>query len=34
VLVGEDGESVLRETVRLLAGHRVWDRFATGADLI
>jgi catalase len=34
VLVGEDGESVLRDTVRLLAGHRVWDRFATAADLI
>ncbi|MGW0809950.1 catalase [Nonomuraea sp. NPDC002799] len=33
VVVGEDGAAVLRDTVALLARHRVWDRFPPAADL-
>ncbi|MEZ7125551.1 catalase [Nonomuraea sp. AD125B] len=31
VIVGEDGEQVLRETIGLLAAHRVWERFPPAA---
>ncbi|MGW5157672.1 catalase [Nonomuraea wenchangensis] len=31
VIVGEDGEQVLRETIGLLGAHRVWERFPPAA---
>jgi catalase len=33
VLLGEDGTSVLRETLQFLGAHRVWDRFPAAASL-
>ncbi|MEW9552156.1 catalase [Nonomuraea sp. NPDC050783] len=33
VVVGEDGEQVLRGTLGLLSLHRVWDRFPPAADV-
>ncbi|MFD2357555.1 catalase-related domain-containing protein [Nonomuraea ferruginea] len=33
VLLGDDGPTVLRETLQLLAAHRVWDRFPAAAAL-
>ncbi|MFC5813866.1 catalase [Nonomuraea harbinensis] len=33
VLLGDDGPAVLRETLQLLAAHRVWDRFPAAAAL-
>ncbi|GGP03935.1 catalase [Nonomuraea glycinis] len=33
VLLGDDGTSVLRETLELLGTHRVWDRFPAAASL-
>ncbi|OUC99289.1 catalase [Streptosporangium minutum] len=33
VVLGDDGEAVLRDAVALLARHRVWDRFPPAAEL-
>ncbi|GAA2207309.1 catalase CatB [Nonomuraea monospora] len=33
VVVGGDGEQVLRDVVGLMAAHRVWERFPTAADV-